>query len=236
MTPRQPADPAPVADIAAVVARMEAIEAATPGADGVARFNHLYLAVTREVLAETDGAGFEDLTFLSRLDVSFAELYFAAGDAVDQGRQPARAWAPLYEQRARTDVAPIQFALAGMNAHINFDLCLALVATCDDLGIKLDSDSPQRRDYERVNTILERVEERVKGDLEDELLRAADEALGRVDDVVAMWSVGRARDAAWTHAEVLSALAGIPPLRDEYLTTLGRFVGLAGRGFLVPTL
>ena len=30
--------------------------------------------------------------------------------------------------------APIQFALAGMNAHINRDLPLALVETCDELG------------------------------------------------------------------------------------------------------
>ena len=216
---------------------MEAVEGGLPPADGVARFNHLYLAVTREVLSEAASeTGFEDPAFLARLDVRFAELYFAAHDAVAGGHEADRAWAPLFEARSASDVAPIQFALAGMNAHINFDLCIALVETCGELGIALEHDSPQRRDYDRVNGILERVEASVKGDLEDELLRVADDALGRVDDVIAMWSVARARDAAWTHAEVLTALSGLPPLRDEYLTTLGRFVGLAGRGLLVPTL
>ena len=36
-----------------------------------------------------------------------------------------QAWAPLVERRATRGVLPIQFALAGMNAHINHDLALA---------------------------------------------------------------------------------------------------------------
>ena len=70
-----------------------------------------------------------------------------------------RAWAPLFEARAKPRIAPIQFALAGMNAHINHDLCLALVATCKELGLGLDLGSPQHRDYLKVNAILERVED-----------------------------------------------------------------------------
>jgi len=70
-----------------------------------------------------------------------------------------RAWAPLFEARAKPRIAPIQFALAGMNAHISHDLCLALVATCKELGLGLDLGSPQHRDYLKVNAILERVED-----------------------------------------------------------------------------
>ena len=40
------------------------------------------------------------------------------------------AWQPLFERRADPGIEPIQFALAGMNAHINHDLPLAVVATC----------------------------------------------------------------------------------------------------------
>jgi hypothetical protein len=42
----------PTDPIAAVVARMESVAAELPVADGVSRFNHLYLEVTRSV----DGA------------------------------------------------------------------------------------------------------------------------------------------------------------------------------------
>ena len=222
--------------IDAVIERMTRIASSLPEADGVARFNDLYLAVTIAVAAQAVADGFEDPAFLSRLDVAFADRYFAAVDAAASGGPVPQAWAPLFDARGRRDVAPIQFALAGMNAHINFDLCLAVVDVCQELGIEPDTDSPQHRDYLSVNPILARVQEDVKRRFESELLEVADDALGRVDDVIATWSVVRARDAAWTHAEVLWSLRLLPALSADYTLSIGRIVGLAGRGLLVPTL
>ncbi|HYA08078.1 MAG TPA: DUF5995 family protein, partial [Gaiellaceae bacterium] len=110
--------PSTVAD---VVARMEAIAAPLPRADGVACFTRLYLAVTKGVEARLAGTVFEDTRFLGRLDVVFADLFFAALDAFrrDPGTAP-RAWLPLLQARSQRGIAPLQFALAGMNAHINY--------------------------------------------------------------------------------------------------------------------
>jgi hypothetical protein len=227
---------ASVSTIGAVIERMRAIEAGLPQADGVARFNDLYLAVTREVAVQAGREAFEDPRFLSRLDGVFADRYFAAVDAETGGEEVPPAWAPLFEARSRPRIAPIQFALAGMNAHINYDLCLALVETCAELEIAPEAGLPQHRDYLRVNGILERVEERVKERLASGLVGCTDEALGRLDDVLAMWSVARARDAAWAYAEVLWELRELPSLRESFLETLARIVGLAGRGLLLPTL
>lgn len=225
-----------VSSIEAVVARMTAIAESLPPDDGVACFNELYLAVTREVLAETRVEAFEDPAFVARLDVVFAGLYFSAVDA-DAARSPvARAWVPLFQARSHKRIAAIQFAFAGMNAHINHDLALALVAALREHGLSPTRDSAQHRDYLLINELLERVEERVKERFAKGLIGVADEALGRLDDVVAMWSVARARDAAWTHAETLWAIRDAPPLHDAFLLTLGRMVGLAGRGLLIPTL
>lgn len=228
------ASPTPAADIARVIERMTAIAAALAPDDGVARFNDLYLAVTREVAREAVDDSFEDPRFLSTLDVVFADRYFAAMNDSDQGTPVARAWAPLFQARARSGVAPIQFAFAGMNAHINFDLCVALVDTCAALGLSPDRDSAQHRDYLRVNAILERVEEEVKARFATGLVGVADEALGRLDDMVAMWKVARARDCAWTHAQALWELRELPSLYKDYLAALGGLVGLAARGLLIP--
>jgi hypothetical protein len=228
-------DRIPVVDpIGGVVARMEAIAAGLPAADGVARFNDLYLAVTGAVLADAKAGGFEDAEFLARLDVVFAELYFAAVDAERTRR--GHAWRPLFDARRTRGIAPLQFALAGMNAHINHDLAVALVATLAEFGYAPRFRTPQHRDFVRVNELLERVEAVVKARLMDELLTVADEALGRIDDVLAMWSVARARDAAWTNARTLWALRSEPRLRDPFLDSLDRFVGLASRGLLIRTL
>jgi hypothetical protein len=222
--------------IGPVVERMREIEASLVAGDGVARFNHLYLAVTLAVRERVATPEFEDPAFVAQLDVVFAGRYFAAIAADRAGGQPSSAWRPLFEARGRTDVAAIQFALAGMNAHINFDFCQALDEVARDSGRPLRDDSPQHRDFERVNTLLAAVEAQVKGEYDTGLVGVADAALGRINDVVASWSITRARDAAWTHAQTLAELSRIPTLSGDYLDALGGLVELSSRGLLVPTL
>jgi len=228
--------PAPSDPIAPVLARMEAIGAGLAPNDGVACFNALYLAVTQAVDGQVALAGFADPAFLSALDVTFAGLYFDALDAVAAGRAPSRAWAPLFERRGDRRVAPIQFALAGMNAHINHDLPLALVATFEQLGLSPDPDAPPHADYERVNATLAGVEKEVKARYDTGLVGVADHVLGRLDDVVATWSVEAARDAAWQHCEMLWALRAHARLYADALDALDGITGLAGRGLLAPVL
>jgi hypothetical protein len=222
-----------------VIARLRAIEAAAGPPDGVACFSRLYRQVTEGVDVRLAGGSFADPGFLGRLDVVFASLFFDAVEASEQrpARTPA-AWAPLFAARSSRGVAPLQFALAGMNAHINRDLPVALVATCEELGLELRGDSPQHRDYLLVNGLLEQVEAQVKASFLPGPLGFLGRILhrfDRIDDVVAMWSVRRARDAAWANAETLWALRSEERLRTEFMESLDRMVGFAGRGLLVPT-
>ncbi len=227
--------PSTVAD---VVARMESSVSRLPRADGVACFTRLYLAVTQGVQERLAGITFADPRFLARLDVAFADLFFAALDAAsrDPSSMP-RAWAPLVEARTTRGIAPLQFALAGMSAHINRDLPVALVTTCTELGIGLEEGSPQHADYVYVNRVLAEVEAQVKAQYLTGWLRRLDRLVHRIDrldDIVAMWNVARARDAAWVNAEALWALRDQPELTERYLDALDRTVGLTARGLLVP--
>jgi hypothetical protein len=213
---------------------MEAILSPLRAGDGIACFTRLYLAVTRGVQERLDGVAFADPAFLAQLDVRFADLFFGAVDAA--AHTPA-AWAPLFEARDRKGVAPLQFALAGMNAHINRDLPVALVAACIEAGIAPATGSPQHADYLRVNTLLGTVMDEVKQQYLGGPLARLDRLvhrLDRIDDVVAMWDIARARDAAWTNAEALWALQGDGALTSRFVAALDRTVGLAGRGLLIP--
>ena len=224
----------PIVDpIEAVAARMEAIGATLAEDDGVRRFNELYLATTRAVAAQAAGAAFEDAAFISRLDVVFADLYFEALDDLEAGRRPSRAWAPLFEARARKGIAPLQFAIAGMNAHINHDLVLALIATTQEFGYGLDRDTAQHRDYASVDGLLQRVQDEIKERFTTGIVREIDRAGGTVDDILANWSIGRARDNAWTQAQILAAIGTNAFLRKQFLTALARNVGFAGRALLI---
>ena len=221
--------------VSGVASTLRAVVRALPPTDGVAAFTSLYLAVTEAVATSASAQTFEDERFTRALDVTFANLYFTALRDVAQGRTsvPA-AWKPLVEARARKGIFPLQFALAGMNAHINRDLPVALVQTCTSLGVELTQASAQHRDFRRIDGVLEQTEERVKSRFVTGGLAAVDGALGHLDDCVAMWDVGRARDAAWTNAETLWALRSAPHLGSKFLLTLDRMVGFASRGLLCP--
>jgi hypothetical protein len=221
--------------IAAVLARLNAIANGLPAADGIARFDHLYVEETVAIEAAR-GAGFEDPDFIAALDVVFSGLYFAAVDASSAGKPLPRCWAPLFAARSDPRIAPIQFALAGMNAHINHDLPLALLSTFEARSMELSRDSPQYRDFVKVNDTIAAVEARVKQEFLTGMVGVADEVLGHIDDVIAIWSIAEARSAAWTNAEALWALRDHPDVTAAFEDTLDGTVGFASRGLLVPTI
>lgn len=220
-----------------VVAAMRAIEAALPENDGVRWFNVLYRRVTEAVQADT--TFWADWPFLQRFDVAFAKLYFDA--IVSWESNPAgapKAWRPLFQARGDNKLLPLQFALAGMNAHINNDLVIALDRIARSEQQYPSRDGERYRDFQRVNDVLERVEAELQPVLSAGVIAAIDSALGDLDTILAMWKVRHARDTAWTNGEVVWHLRTAPLLRSEYLTRLDRMVGFAGRGLLaaLPTV
>jgi len=225
----------PVSSIDQVLAVMEAIDRRLPDSDGLKWFNRLYQQVTRSVRQAVAGPAFRDARFMSELDIVFANLYFAAvaaGD-VEASRAPA-AWRPLLRSRSSRGIARLQFALAGMNAHINRDLPQGIVHVFETLGGDLASDQARRQDFESVNALLERVEGEVKADFSIGVVGVVDVLAGRADDVAAMWNVRAARQAAWTNAQVIWTLRQTPRIRDAFFETLDKSTGLAGRGLLTP--
>jgi hypothetical protein len=207
----------------------EALEAR----DGLACFNTLYLRVTEEIRVRTHATAFEDMDFLDALDVRFANFYFDACAKVLRGEPCPPAWAPLLEHRDRNHVAPVQFALAGMNAHINHDLPLAVVATATDHGVDPFGATPWERDFFRVNDVLADVEGKIKSWFAVGLIGKLDDHIGSVDDALSMWCIHGARRAAWDTASLLWRLRGDGALRSDCERTLTEVVNLAGRSVLI---
>ena len=200
-----------------------------PLPDGVACFNGMYLRVTEAVRDELPA--FERPAFVERLDVLFAEFYFQAYEAAAAQAWVSKAWAPLFDRRDERGILALQFAIAGMNAHINNDLAHALVLTWSELDLEPERDSPEFRDYLKVNAILEGVEADIKGPLADDLIATVDTLLGTTDDFLALWSIRRAREEAWKRARIMR---GMP---DSELDSLfDGFVGFAGNLLLRPSV
>jgi uncharacterized protein DUF5995 len=220
-----------------VLKRLEKIDHDLPDTDGVKWFNKLYLEVTQQVASAVPGQPQEDPGFLAALDVFFGNRFFDAYDAAGNKKQlpgnfAFHAWKPLFAARFNKEIAPVQFALAGMNAHINHDLAIGVCDTCKSRG-----ESPgdkQHADYNSVNGLIATVEKQMKTWMMTGLLKELDLAFNPVDDVVAVWDVERARDAAWVRAQVIWALRGEPILQDSYEAINDRATGLAGSAMLVP--
>ncbi|MEV5439647.1 DUF5995 family protein [Streptomyces sp. NPDC052682] len=213
----------------AVISRMRALDAALPARDGVAVFNRVYLAVTEAVDRCVDTGGFTDPRAAITLDVRFAERYLSAVDAAaGEGRPPA-CWRPLFQLRRHPGVRPLQFALAGINAHIGHDLALAVVDTCRTLGCE---PACLEDEFDRVGDLLVSLEERVREELMPgpDVLQIADP----LTHLLGAWSLERARDAAWTAARALWALRRLPDVAEEFTERLDAAVGLAGRMLLTP--
>jgi hypothetical protein len=228
-------DRTPVQSIEQALAVMQAIDDELPDSDGVKWFNRLYLRVTAAVASAVGSRQFNDPAFMTTLDVVFANLYFsalAAGEA-GIGRAPS-AWRPLLDARNQSGIARIQFALAGMTAHINRDLPDGIVQSFLALGGDPITGDLREQDFDSINEILERVEEQVKAEFAVGVVGTVDRLGGQVDDAVAMWKVRTARSAAWTNAQVLWGLRGVPRVRDRFFHRLDGLVGMTGRGLLVP--
>jgi Family of unknown function (DUF5995) len=223
----------PAATIDEVIARMQAIEAALPAGDGVACFNRMYLDVTLGVSKEVEQGSFADPAFVSHLDVVFANLYFCAVDALS-GPPSALpvAWHPLLAARSTPGIAPIQFALAGMNAHINHDLPLAVVATCTDLTTA-PTDGCHHDDYQKVDALLDASEQAVRESFEPPEVVAVDQHVAAVANVIGNWSISAARDVAWDTATALWDVREHQMATHLLTGALARTVAMASRGLLI---
>jgi hypothetical protein len=225
----------PISNIPEVISVMERIDELLPDEDGLKWFNLLYLLVTKAVLENPPPGGWADARWLARLDVIFAGLYFAAvRDWVGNPASVPKSWQVLLDARHRPHIMRVQFALCGMNAHINHDLQFAIVQTCQEQNIAPGRNTPQHQDFEYVNNILEAVEPEALRYLATGKAGVIEESLGRLDNVLAMWGVRKARDTGWSYSEILWHFRNNPVYRKIHIHAVDNVTGFAGRGLIIP--
>ncbi|SOD71993.1 hypothetical protein SAMN05892883_1446 [Jatrophihabitans sp. GAS493] len=233
MVPALPAPAPSAASISDVIARLQAIDAALPAADGVACFNRMYLGVTQGVGQQVAQAFYADPAFVEHLDVVFANLYFEAIDAMGQPRDKwPVAWRPLLESRSTPGIEPIQYALAGMNAHINHDLALAVVQACGELGTA-PGDGSHHADYQKVDQLLDASEQAVRQSFEPKDVAAADRHVQAVLNLVCNWNINAAREGAWNTALGLWEVRNFKIASHLLTDALAHTVAMASRGLLL---
>ena len=224
----------PPQSIADVLQTLRTIDTLCINADGLKWFNWLYLQVTQAVETRVASGGFANPAWLAELDVQFARLYFFALNSSLSGGSPAGCWRTLFEQRNQTTIARVQFAVAGINAHINHDLPQAIVSTCQATSTAPQHGTTQYNDYTAVNTTLDGIIQSAIQTLHVRLLGDALPIVSHLDDTLAAWSVSAARESAWNNAEILWHLREVPSLSFSFMDTLDGLTTVASKAFLVP--
>lgn len=211
--------------------------------DGLACFNYLYTRITEDVLAYVERSSaadpersFEDPEFLRILDVQFAKRYLDAVRCDEQQLSTTpRSWQVLFESRGNRWIKPMQFAVAGVNAHVNYDLAFAVVSTCQIMGRPVGQGS-QRSDYQKINDIFAAHMRELRRHFEDKLERVVDHAISDLADDTGDLTVVLARDAAWRRAEYLWALRDDPEETELERRAIDWRASMAGRGILALPL
>ena len=156
-------------------------------ADGRAVFLDCYRAMTEAVVARISVGVFVDDGWVLRLLDRFADYYFVSIDGgADVVRVP-EPWILAHAAAVGHDARPLQLLLAGVNAHINYDLVLTLVDLLDDEWSASDEAhrSQRRLDYDQINVVIAETADLVQDEVlevRSPWLDAADVGLGRLDE------------------------------------------------------
>ena len=127
------------------------IDWAKEAQNAIGYFAVLYRRITRAIRDAINDGTFADGPRIERLDVAFAKRYFNALNAYfypDEFEGLTLPWQVAFVGDPDHQAIIVQHMLAGLNAHISFDLGLALLTVAGNWPDSL------RKDYERVNELL----------------------------------------------------------------------------------
>jgi hypothetical protein len=138
---------------------------------------------------------------MERLDVTFANRYLAALDSFEHGAKPSQCWLVAFQAAGTQQLIILQHLLAGMNAHINFDLGIAAQEVTP--GERLES---LRHDFDQINTILGGMIAKVRSDLEEvsPWIKLLDRWDPKGQSRLINFSLDKARSSAWLTANIVN--------------------------------
>jgi len=157
-------------------------------------FPALYKRVTIKVKEKIAANYFDDNDRMEKLDVIFANRYIEAYNNFHNEESCSKSWLLSFKTSDSWSPLVIQHLLLGMNAHISLDLGIAAAEVSGEGDIE-----QLRSDFLKINEILSSLVDEIQDQLAKmwPLLKPIDWFAGRLDESIAAFGMGIARDAAW---------------------------------------
>jgi hypothetical protein len=165
-------------------------------------FAALYRRVTAAVKDKIAEGYFDDNPRMEKLDIIFANRYLDAQHAWTNKQPCSKSWELAFEACTWWRPMVIQHLFVGMNAHIGLDLGIAAAM------VQPENIESLKGDFDKINVILNELTDVVQDELSEisPLLKVVDVLAGGIDEKIAGFAMGIARDAAWDVALAYSAL------------------------------
>jgi hypothetical protein len=190
-----------------VIARMqEIIRRWEDTADRRAVFLTCYMMMTQNMQTAVVQGEFADCTWVDRLLRHFADYYFVALDAYQLDRSSApKVWQLAHDAALEGHEAALQQLLLGVNAHINYDLVLALADMLDPEWEGLSDNDRRTRyaDYCHVNDIIGRTIDAVQDQVLEPAMpsmKLVDWLFGEMDEKLISRIITDWRESVWEYA------------------------------------
>lgn len=226
-------------DIAGVLSRLISIQTVLDGLppdpklNRVAAFNSLYYTITDRVASALHGPDVTEPAFLELLDVEFGKRYFTAlklwGE--DEDEMTPDAWEVLFRRAADKRVSRLAAAMLGVNAHINFDLAMALIATWQQLDTGPGDEV--HPDYLVINKIFYQEIPGLRRRYSTPWQLDLDHLCGRLDDWSQDLLVFGTRAMAWEQAERVWQLRHDPEDFARAQLVMDRATALLGESIIL---
>jgi hypothetical protein len=178
-------------------------------ADRRAEFLRCYSMMTNNLLTAIHQKEFADSDWVDRLLDRFAEYYFVALEAYEQS--PASAppvWQFAHGAARDPGCSVLQLLLLGINAHINYDLALALgdILRPEWTGLTESQRAARYADHCRINHVIGRTIDAVQDQVVEPtmpLIRLFDYLLGPIDEMLTSRLIALWRETVWRDAKRL---------------------------------
>ncbi len=174
--------------------------------DQRAVFLNCYRMMTINMGSALQAGEFNDTAWVSAWLGRFADYYFIALDAYEhQDPQTPGAWRVAFDAAVQARCSVVQNLLLGVNAHINYDLVLAVVDLLNREWADLPPEMRQTRqaDFDLVNQVIGQTTDNVQDNIlerKDPRLAILDNLLGPIDEWLISHFISRWREEAWQEA------------------------------------
>ncbi|MCZ4317508.1 DUF5995 family protein [Aequorivita viscosa] len=171
-------------------------------------FLSCYHLMSTNMVSAINNNEFHDSAWVNTLLHRFADYYFDSLTCYDCGDLTSKVWEHAHKTTCTKELSELQCLILGVNAHINYDLVLALFDLLKPEWNSLSITQRQQRyeDHKHVNYVIACTIDRVQDEILEPLnpmLEWVDSLLGRMDEYLISKLITSWREDVWENTQML---------------------------------